>query len=152
MTESLTLASIRGGRGRLRVPAAQVESCVLSLCWATCDSAHILPLSLPPQLTHKPNVPVFSCVIVQPLITMCRTRSTTSPDSIIDPNDIAHASTKSFLGALALNGIILAAEITAFTYMRPYFRLIYEPRSWSFFDEYAFKLLSSSYHGRLILV
>ena len=78
---------------------------------------------------------------MQPLIIMRRTRVTTS----IAPIDIAHASTKSFLGALAVNGIILAAEITAFTYMRPYFHLIYEPRSWSFFDECAFKISSPSY-------
>ena len=106
-------------------------------------SAHIFPLSPPPQSTHNPNVRAFSCVIVQPLI-MCRTRSLTSSSPndgygivVIDPNELAHASTKSFLGALALNGIILVAEITAFTYMRRYFRLIYEPRSWSFFDEWA---------------
>ena len=65
---------------------------------------------------------------------MRRTRS-----EAIDPNELAHASTKSFLGALALNGIVLAAEITAFTYMRRYLRLIYEPRSLSFLDECAFK-------------
>ena len=68
--------------------------------------------------------------------------------AFLDPNFIAQASTKSFLGSLALNGIILAASIAAFTYMRRYFRLIYEPRSWSFFDECAFKLSSPSYRGR----
>ena len=83
---------------------------------------------------------------------MCHTRSLSPNDGYstigIDPNELADTSTKSFLGALALNGIILAAEITAFTFMRRYFRLIYEPRSWSFFDECAFKLSSPSYRGR----
>ena len=70
------------------------------------------------------NVLAFSCLfIVQPLITPPR----------LDDSE-ASASTKALLGALALNGIILAAEITAFTYMRRYFRLIYEPRCLSFFE------------------
>ena len=71
----------------------------------------------------------------------------------INPNGLAHVSTKSFLGALALNGIVLAAGITAFAYMkmRRYFCFIYEPRSLSF-NQCAFKLSSPSYCGRLILV
>ena len=85
---------------------------------------------------------------------MDRTRSTGSPlvspndgYSTINPNELAHISTKSFLGALALNGIILAAEIIVFTYMRRYFRLIYEPRSLSFFDVCAINFSSPSYRG-----
>ena len=55
-----------------------------------------------------------------------------------DPFVLATTSTKSFLGALALNGIILVAKITAFTYMRRHFRHIYEPRSISFVEVCAF--------------
>ena len=86
---------------------------------------------------------------------MGRTRSTSSPlvspndgyGFIVNPNELAHISTKSFLGALALNGTILAVEIIVFTYMRRYFRLIYEPRSLSFFDVCAINFSSPSYRG-----
>ena len=37
-----------------------------------------------------------------------------------------------------MNGIILVAKITAFTYMRRHFRHIYEPRSISFVEVCAF--------------
>src|SRR5882757_8991556 len=47
------------------------------------------------------------------------------------------ASTKTFLTALALNGIIAGVEISAFTLVRRYFRLIYEPRSLSVFESCA---------------
>ena len=57
------------------------------------------------------------------------------------PFSLASTSTKSFLGALAVIGIILAAEITAFTYMRRNFRHIYEPRSISFCEACAFRRL-----------
>jgi hypothetical protein len=63
------------------------------------------------------------------------------PRSDLNPNDgdvEAVASTKAFFGALAVNGMIAAASITAFTYMRPYFRIIYEPRSLSVFEGCAF--------------
>ena len=68
-----------------------------------------------------------------------------SNDTQADNNLEASIATKALLGALTLNGIILAAEITAFTYMRRYFRLIYEPRCLSFFEMYAFR--TPSYHG-----
>ncbi|KAH8987893.1 DUF221-domain-containing protein [Lactarius akahatsu] len=57
------------------------------------------------------------------------------------------ASTKTFLTALALNGIIAAAEIAAFTCARPYFRLIYEPRSLSVFEAKRQQSLSSRFLG-----
>ncbi|KAI0250632.1 DUF221-domain-containing protein [Lactifluus subvellereus] len=41
------------------------------------------------------------------------------------------ASTKTFVVALVLNGAIAGAEIAAFTFVRRYFRPIYEPRSFS---------------------
>jgi hypothetical protein len=47
------------------------------------------------------------------------------------------ASTKTFLTALALNGIIAVVEIVAFTLVWRYFRLIYEPRSLSIFESCA---------------
>jgi hypothetical protein len=47
------------------------------------------------------------------------------------------ASTKTFLTALALNGIIAGVEIVAFTFVWRYFRLIYEPRSLSVFESCA---------------
>jgi hypothetical protein len=47
------------------------------------------------------------------------------------------ASTKTFLTALALNGIIAGVEIVAFTLVWRYFRLIYEPRSLSVFESCA---------------
>jgi hypothetical protein len=47
------------------------------------------------------------------------------------------ASTKTFLTALALNGIIATVEIVAFTVLWRYFRLIYEPRSLSVFESCA---------------
>ena len=80
--------------------------------------AHNLPSSPLPQVTYPfPNVPAsfFLLCIVQPLISR--------------PRSDNYYSTKSLLGALAVNGVILAAEIIAFTYMRRHFRLIYEPRS-----------------------
>ena len=48
-----------------------------------------------------------------------------------------------------MNGTVLAAEITAFTLLRRYFRLIYEPRSLSFSDECA--LSSPSYRGTYLI-
>lgn len=47
------------------------------------------------------------------------------------------ASTKTFLTALALNGIIAGVAIVAFTVVWRYFRLIYEPRSLSVFESCA---------------
>lgn len=47
------------------------------------------------------------------------------------------ASTKTFLTALALNGIIAGVEIVAFTVVWRYFRLVYEPRSLSVFESCA---------------
>ena len=47
------------------------------------------------------------------------------------------ASTKTFVTALALNGIIAVVEIAAFTLVWRYFRLIYEPRSLSVFESCA---------------
>jgi len=44
------------------------------------------------------------------------------------------ASTKTFVTALALNGIITGVELVAFTVVWRYFRLIYEPRSLSVFE------------------
>ncbi|KDQ58424.1 hypothetical protein JAAARDRAFT_667496 [Jaapia argillacea MUCL 33604] len=41
------------------------------------------------------------------------------------------ASTASFLAALVFNAAVFAIEITAFSILRPHFRLIYEPRSLS---------------------
>lgn len=49
-------------------------------------------------------------------------------------NGATTASTKTFLTALVLNGIIASAEIVAFTVVWRYFRLIYEPRSLSVFE------------------
>ena len=47
------------------------------------------------------------------------------------------ASTKTFLTALVLNSIIATVEISIFTLVRRYFRLIYEPRSLSVFESCA---------------
>ena len=47
------------------------------------------------------------------------------------------ASTKTFLTALVLNSIIATVEISVFTLVRRYFRLIYEPRSLSVFESCA---------------
>ena len=93
----------------------------------------------------------FLAVIVQPLTGITHSRSAhivvvptidkanfTVTD---DPFILASSSTKSFLGALAVNGIILAAKITAFTYLRHKFRDIYEPRSSSFCEACAFRRL-----------
>ena len=99
----------------------------------------------------------FLAVIVQPLIGIMRSRSARivvwpviDPKSHTvkdDPYSLTSTSTKSFLGALAVNGAFLAAAITAFTFMRRYFRHVYEPRSLSFFDVCAFKFSSPSGHG-----
>ncbi|KAF8656315.1 hypothetical protein AX16_002617 [Volvariella volvacea WC 439] len=40
------------------------------------------------------------------------------------------ASTSTFVTALVFNAIVFAAEITAFTLLRPYFKAIYEPRTY----------------------
>ncbi|KAH9026750.1 DUF221-domain-containing protein [Lactarius pseudohatsudake] len=64
-----------------------------------------------------------------------------------DVSGATTASTKTFLTALALNGIIAAAEIAAFTCARPYFRLIYEPRSLSVFEAKRQQPLSSRFLG-----
>jgi hypothetical protein len=55
-------------------------------------------------------------------------------------DEATSASTKTFLTALVLNGVIAAVEITVFTVVRRYFRLIYEPRSLSVFEACAFPL------------
>jgi calcium permeable stress-gated cation channel len=47
----------------------------------------------------------------------------------LDQSDTAHASTDTFLTALVFNGAVFAAQILAFTLLRPYFRRIYEPRA-----------------------
>ncbi|KAN0123663.1 Late exocytosis, associated with Golgi transport domain containing protein [Lactarius tabidus] len=51
-----------------------------------------------------------------------------------EPSGPTEDSNKALLWALALNGIVVAAEIIAFTFMRRYLRIIYEPRSLSFFE------------------
>jgi Late exocytosis, associated with Golgi transport len=68
------------------------------------------------------------------------------PHVVTRSNDIAQsttASTKTFVTALVLNGIIVIAEITVFTIARRYFRFIYEPRSLSVFESCACHLVSS---------
>jgi calcium permeable stress-gated cation channel len=45
---------------------------------------------------------------------------------------------------LVLNGAIATVEISAFTLVRRYFRLIYEPRSLSVFEAYAWPITLSS--------
>ncbi|KAI9509019.1 DUF221-domain-containing protein [Russula earlei] len=67
-------------------------------------------------------------------------------------NGAATASTKTFLTALVLNGIIAGAEISAFTLVRRYFRLIYEPRSLSVFEAKRQQPLSPHLLGWLISV
>ena len=93
----------------------------------------------------------FLAVIVQPLTGIMRPRS----DHIVvvpvidkanftvtfDPFILATSSTKSFEGALAVNGILLAAKIIAFTYMRHNFPYIYEPRSFPLREACAFRRL-----------
>jgi len=62
-------------------------------------------------------------------------------------NEAKSASTKTFLTALALNGIIAAVEIAVFTCVRRYFRLIYEPRSLSVWEAKRQPPLSSHFLG-----
>lgn len=42
-----------------------------------------------------------------------------------------HASTKTFITALVFNAIVFGAEVAAFTLFRPYFKAIYEPRTYA---------------------
>ena len=93
----------------------------------------------------------FLAVIVQPLIGIMRSRSARfvvvpiinkiDVTVTIDPFYLASASTKSFLGSLAVNGGLLAATIIAFTIIKRYFGFIYEPRSSSLFEECVFRRL-----------
>jgi hypothetical protein len=64
-------------------------------------------------------------------------------------NGATTASTKTFVTALALNGIIAAVEIAVFTCARRYFRLIYEPRSLSVFESKRQPPLSPRFFGWL---
>ena len=61
-----------------------------------------------------------------------------SPPRSTNLNGASSASTKTFVTALVLNGIIAAVEIAVFTCVRRYFRLVYEPRSLSVFESCAF--------------
>ena len=93
----------------------------------------------------------FLAVIVQPLTGIMRSRSAhivvvpvidkANITVSFDPFILANTSTKSFLGALAVNGILLAVKIIAFTYMRRNFPYIYEPRSFPFREACAFRRL-----------
>ncbi|KAI0250626.1 hypothetical protein BJV78DRAFT_1283057 [Lactifluus subvellereus] len=67
-------------------------------------------------------------------------------------NGATTASTKTFLTALVLNGIIAVVEIAAFIIVRRYFRLIYEPRSLSVFEAKRQQPLSPHLFGWLISV
>ncbi|KAI0052100.1 DUF221-domain-containing protein [Auriscalpium vulgare] len=62
-------------------------------------------------------------------------------------NGATTASTKTFETALVLNGAIFAIEIAAFTLLRRYFRLIYEPRSLSVIESKRQPPLSSKWLG-----
>ncbi|EGN92844.1 hypothetical protein SERLA73DRAFT_116657 [Serpula lacrymans var. lacrymans S7.3] len=46
-----------------------------------------------------------------------------------DPTNTSSATTATFLSALVFNGAVAGAEILAFTFLRPYFKQIYEPRT-----------------------
>lgn len=59
------------------------------------------------------------------------------PDVRSNLSGATTASTKTFLTALVLNGIIAGVEIVAFTVVWRYFHLIYEPRSLSVFESCA---------------
>ena len=94
----------------------------------------------------------FLAVIMQPLTGIMHSRSThlvilpnINPNNItIDPFSGASTSTKSFLGTLVVSGIILAAEIIAFTY-RGVTSASFTSRGVSRFVECA--LFVVSYHG-----
>jgi hypothetical protein len=64
-------------------------------------------------------------------------------------NGATTASTKTFVTALVLNGIIAAVEIAVFTCARRYFRLVYEPRSLSVFESKRQPPLSPRFFGWL---
>jgi Sro7p-like protein associated with Golgi transport len=96
-------------------------------------------------LTHKPHPPFISHLLSFPLTTtvsnvrlarLLRSGSHTSYSDTRSSNlsGATTASTKTFLTALALNGVIASVEIIAFTIVWRYFRLIYEPRSLSVFE------------------
>ena len=53
-----------------------------------------------------------------------------------DINDATKASTATFLTALVANAIVFAVEIGVFTLIRPYFKSIYEPRTYVPPEEY----------------
>jgi Sro7p-like protein associated with Golgi transport len=57
--------------------------------------------------------------------------SDSSTRTVRDISNSTTASTKTFLTALILNAAIAGAEIAAFTIVRRYFRIVYEPRSLS---------------------
>lgn len=46
-------------------------------------------------------------------------------------NEAKSASTKSFVTALVFNAIVFGVEIGVFTLIRPYFKAIYEPRTYA---------------------
>ena len=70
------------------------------------------------------------------------------PRNRSDISGTTTASTKTFLTALVLNSIIAGVEISTFTLVRRYFRLVYEPRSLSVFESCvcAFVLQCFAYH------
>ncbi|KAI0261640.1 hypothetical protein BC834DRAFT_895208 [Gloeopeniophorella convolvens] len=67
-------------------------------------------------------------------------------------NGATTASTKTFVTALAINGVIAGIEIAVFTLVRRYFLLIYEPRSLSVLESKRQQPLSPRFFGWLVSV
>jgi hypothetical protein len=91
------------------------------------------PFTNPPLnlVLHLLSLNLYSlqCTSRSPLL-----RSGSHPSPRSDLSKATTASTKTFLTALVLNSVIAGVEISTFTLVRRYFRLIYEPRSLSVFE------------------
>ena len=101
-----------------------------------------------------PTAPFYTLPLVQGLTTLllllpqgtsqCKSAppsSPVSPSRISPRSDLSAAksqSTSQFVTALVFNSAVFAIQVVAFTLVRPYFRAIYEPRSYIPLESFVF--------------
>jgi hypothetical protein len=118
------------------VPFRQVDNKIASLFL----SSHFNNGSIPPFISSPPlhllslNFHNLQCTSHSSLLPLGSNQGFRSNANV---SGATTASTKTFLTALVLNSIIATVEISIFTLVRRYFRLVYEPRSLSVFESCA---------------
>jgi hypothetical protein len=93
-----------------------------------CNTSRDDRTKIPPLLPHP-----FPSLLPNPPCTLSPAPSSLTNSASRSGTDIknaASASTSTFVTALTFNAIVFAAELAVFTLIRPYFKAIYEPRTY----------------------